>query len=128
MPLEQMRGRAVDHRADIYAFGVVLYQVLSGKLPYPADSFSDLVLMLAHETPRELDALVPLPRGLSQVIARAMARDAADRFQSIDELIAALEPYADGEDSVPPYTPVGRRSLDSSLSLPTPLSTESRLS
>jgi serine/threonine protein kinase len=129
MPLEQMRGRAVDHRADIYALGVVLYQVLSGNLPYPADSFSDLVLMLAHETPLPLEKVVPrLPRGLAQVIARAMAREAADRYQSIDDLIAALEPYASGRDSVPAYTPSGRRSLDSSLSLPTPLSTESRVS
>jgi serine/threonine protein kinase len=129
MPLEQMRGREVDHRADIYAFGVVLYQVLSGNLPYPADSFSDLVLMLAHETPAPLDRIVArLPRGVAQVVARAMARDAADRYQSIDALVAALEPYATGDDSVPAYTPSSRRSLDSSLSMPTPLSTESRAS
>jgi serine/threonine protein kinase len=129
MPLEQMRGRAVDHRADIYAFGVVMYQVLSGNLPYPADSFSDLVLMLAHDTPPPLDRIVArLPRGVAQVVARAMARDSADRYQSIDALIAALEPFATGDDSVPAYTPSGRRSLDSSLSLPTPLSTESRAS
>jgi serine/threonine-protein kinase len=128
MPLEQMRGKAVDHRADIYAFGVVLYQVLSGNLPYPADSFSDLVLMLAHDTPPPLDTIVPrMPRGLSQVIAKAMARDADDRFQNIDELIAALEPYADGHASVALHAPAARRSLDSSLSLPTPLSTESRV-
>ena len=128
MPLEQMRGRSVDHRADIYAFGVVLYQVLSGNLPYPADSFSDLVLMLAHDAPPPLDEIVGMPRGLSHVVARAMAREAADRFQSIDELIAALEPYATGGESFPPQLPIGRRSLDSSLSLPTPLSTESRIS
>lgn len=128
MPLEQMRGRAVDHRVDIYALGVVLYQVLSGKLPYPADSFHDLVLMLAHEAPPPLDKLVPMPRGLSQVIATAMAREVANRYQSIDELIAALEPYAMGADSIPPHTPSGRRSLDAALSLPTPLSTESRVS
>jgi serine/threonine-protein kinase len=128
MPLEQMRGRAVDHRADIYAFGVVLYQVLSGNLPYPADSFSDLVLMLAHDAPEPLDEIPGMPRGLSQVVAHAMARDAADRFQSIDELIAALEPYATGGESIPPQPSIGRRSLDSSLSLPTPLSTESRIS
>jgi serine/threonine-protein kinase len=129
MPLEQMRGKAVDHRADIYAFGVVLYQVLSGNLPYPADSFSDLVLMLAHDTPPPLDTIVPrMPRGLSQVIAQAMAREAADRFQNIDALIEALEPFADGHTSAAHHTPAARRSLDSSLSLPTPLSTESRVS
>jgi serine/threonine-protein kinase len=129
MPLEQMRGKAVDHRADIYALGVVLYQVLSGNLPFPADSFSDLVLMLAHDTPPPLDEIVArMPPGLSDVIAQAMAREAADRFQSIDALVAALEPYADGHATAPQHAPVGRRSLDSSLSLPTPLSTESRVS
>lgn len=129
MPLEQMRGRAVDHRADIYAFGVVMYQVLSGNLPYPADSFSDLVLALAHASPQPLEEIVALPRGLSDVIMRAMAREADDRYQSIEELIEALDPYAAGEwESIPPRPSTGRRSLDSSLSLPTPLSTESRLS
>lgn len=129
MPLEQIRGKSVDHRADVYAFGVVLYQVLSGKLPYPADSFSDLVLMVAHETPPPLDEVVArMPRGLSQVIAKAMARDAADRYQSMEELIDALEPYATGGHVAETLRTPSGWSLDSSLSLPTPLSTESRVS
>jgi serine/threonine protein kinase len=128
MPLEQMRGRAVDHRADVYAFGVVLYQVLSGKLPYPAQSFSDLVLMLAHETPTPLERVVPrLPRGLGNVVAKAMARDPADRFQSLDELILALEPYADPSSHMVLGTESGSRAPNPSLSLLTPLSTESRV-
>jgi serine/threonine protein kinase len=128
MPLEQMRGRAVDHRTDIYAFGVVMYQVLSGKLPYPAESFSDLVLMLAHETPPPLEHIVPrLPRGLAQIVAKAMARDPADRFQSLDDLILALEPYLDPGAHIALGAESGSRPLNPSLSLPTPLATESRV-
>ncbi|HKP55178.1 MAG TPA: serine/threonine-protein kinase [Polyangiales bacterium] len=126
MPLEQMRGRPVDHRADIYSFGVVVYQVLTGKLPYPAESFSDLVLMLAHETPPPLDQVVPrLPRGVAQIVAKAMAREPADRFQSLDELILALEPYADPSANRISGAQSGSQDLHASLSLPTPLSTES---
>ncbi len=131
MPLEQMRGRAVDHTADIYSLGVVLYQVLSGKLPYPADTFSDLVLMLANATPKPLDELVPgLPRGLSKVIGRAMARDPEARYPHVEAMLGELERFA-----APSDPRVSTGSAQAAVSLPpaaslslqhTPLSTESQ--
>jgi len=148
MPLEQMRGRDVDHRVDVYAFGVVLYQVLAGELPFQADSFSDLVLLVASNTPHALDELVPgVPPGLAQVISRAMARDPADRYPDLQGLIDALaqfdpkqseslRPYsapAPGASSRPPTAAVSKtlavtleRPIQDSLAHPTPLSTESR--
>ena len=124
MPLEQIRGRPVDHRVDVYAFGVVLYQVLSGKLPYPADSFSDLVLMVAHDTPKPLDQVVPkLPRGLAAIVARAMARNAEDRHPHLGAVIEDLEPYAVAGPMIQRMSP---RPPSASLSIPTPLSTESQ--
>ena len=128
MPLEQMRGQPVDRRVDVYAFGVVLYQVLSGHLPYAANSFSDLVLQLASETPKPLDQRVRgLPPLLSRVVARAMARNPEQRYQSLEELIDALLDCGERELGIRnsfrvPTVP------NQALSLPTPLATESRVS
>jgi len=89
---EQLRARPVDRRTDIYGFGVLLYQTLAGQLPFAADNFGDLVVEISVGTPRSLRELVPdLPVGVEQVVARAMAREPEQRFQSLHELIASLQ-------------------------------------
>ncbi len=88
---EQFRGAAVDARTDVYALGCVLYQALSGRVPYPAET--DAAKMYAHmETPPPaLNVLAEdVPEALSEVVLRAMAKDPADRYQSASELRAAL--------------------------------------
>jgi serine/threonine-protein kinase len=93
---EQLRNQAVDHRTDIYAFGVVLYQVLSGQLPFTANTFGELVLQIATSTPTPLSELAPeLPPGVAEIVSRAMAREPAERFQNLRALIDALRVYAD---------------------------------
>jgi serine/threonine protein kinase len=97
MAPEQMQAQPVDARTDVYAFGVILYQVLSGSLPFSATNYGALVVQVATETPRPLQELVPgVPPGVADCVARAMARPAADRFQNLHALITALEPYAMG--------------------------------
>jgi serine/threonine-protein kinase len=97
MSPEQIRGKNVDHRTDVYAFGVILYELLSGKLPFPGETYSELVLQIATETPKPLSALAPdVPRDLVAVVERAMARDPAARFFNVEELAHALEPFAAG--------------------------------
>jgi serine/threonine protein kinase len=97
MAPEQMQAEPVDARTDVYAFGVILYQLLSGSLPFPATNYGALVVQVATETPRPLQELVPtLPAGVADCVARAMARAASDRFQNLHALITALEPYATG--------------------------------
>src|SRR3954453_9351283 len=90
---EQFRGDAVDARTDVYALGCVLYQALSGRVPYPAET--DAAKMYAHmeKPPPPVSVLAEdVPVALSEVVRRAMAKDPADRFQSASELrIAALE-------------------------------------
>lgn len=94
MSPEQLRGRTVDHRADIYAFGVILYQMLSGTLPFTATTFGDLVLEVLTETPVPLRELAPgAPAALVNAIERAMARRPEQRFESILQLVAALEQH-----------------------------------
>ncbi|HEX5660117.1 MAG TPA: serine/threonine-protein kinase, partial [Polyangiales bacterium] len=95
MSPEQLRdARKVDARTDVYAFGVILYEAFTGRLPFAAESYNGLILEIVHGTPRKLRELRPdLPAGLEQVVLRAFARRVEDRFATIDELIVALQPY-----------------------------------
>ena len=95
MSPEQVRGVDVDHRTDVYAFGVILYELLSGKLPFEANTYGALVLQIVLETPEPLQRLAPeLPPGFIKIVSQAMARNAAERFQSLELMAAQLEPYA----------------------------------
>ncbi|MGQ0577145.1 MAG: protein kinase domain-containing protein, partial [Pseudonocardia sp.] len=94
---EQLEGRPVDARADVYALGCVFYQALTGRVPYPRDS--DAAKMWAHvrqPPPRLAEAAPDLPRELEDVVARAMAKDPADRYASAGELGRAAVAAADG--------------------------------
>ena len=94
MAPEQLRGHPVDLRADVYAFGVILYQALSGQRPFDADSYADLVLHVMTEPPKPLRDLTPkVPAGVASAIAKAMSRDKEARFADLSQLIAALEPH-----------------------------------
>jgi len=94
MSPEQIRGEQVDHRTDIYAFGVILYELLAGSVPFNANNFAELVVALMSATPKALSQLrEDVPAELNAVVARAMTRDRAERYQTLPELIEALEPY-----------------------------------
>jgi serine/threonine protein kinase len=92
MSPEQMRGEDVDARTDVYAFGVIMYEVLSGEPPFPAESLADLLAQVLTDTPRSLDCLAELPKGLAGIVAQAMAREPTDRFASMEALLEALAP------------------------------------
>jgi serine/threonine-protein kinase len=96
MSPEQIRGKGeVDRRSDIYAFGVILYEALGGQVPFSAETYGALVLEIATGTPKPLQELVPtLPLELSRIVLRAMARDASARYPTMEDLLAALEPFA----------------------------------
>ena len=99
MSPEQLESaRDVDARTDVYAFGVVLYESLTGSVPFVGDSYSALVLAIANTKPRAPRDLCPeIPLGLERVVLRAMERDRAERIESMEGLIAALRPFASVE-------------------------------
>lgn len=89
-PPEQIRGKQLDARADVYALGGVLYRMLAGEVTYPRDD--DMAVIhgqLYDEPPRLTDARPELPPALDAVIFRALAKDRDERFASCTELAAA---------------------------------------
>jgi len=100
MSPEQMLGEPVDRRADIYALGAVLYELVSGQPPFQADCYGELVVKVTVEaSPPPLEEIAPVDRQFAAVVARAMARRPEDRFASMEELIFALRPYAGPPDT-----------------------------
>src|SRR4051794_38734164 len=100
---EQAHGEPAGPQADIYALGVVTYQFLSGRLPYEAQSLTELALKQQSEPPPRLDDLVAgITPQLAGAVQRALALDAADRFATAEEMRVALEEGARGVGEAPP--------------------------
>lgn len=96
MSPEALHGEAVKEAADIYGLGVTLFQLLTGRLPFTGASAGALeAAILSERTPRAFELDPAIPKGLSDVIARAMARDPADRYRSAPEVAAALRGLQD---------------------------------
>jgi eukaryotic-like serine/threonine-protein kinase len=94
MAPEQVQGKTVDSRTDIYSLGVMLYAMLSGKPPF--DKATELATMMAQvsDVPPPLASVAPdlvLPPGLDAVVMKCLAKNPDDRFSSMEELITALK-------------------------------------
>jgi hypothetical protein len=122
MAPEQALGLKVDARADLYAVGVVLFELLTGRVPFQADTPSAVLLQHVYRAPpsaRELNH--ELPRAIEAVLARSLTKDPNDRYQRADEMAEALREglrsvdglagatvgsHADGSHGVGPGSPV----------------------
>src|SRR5438876_705933 len=102
---EQARGEAAGPPADLYALGVVTYQLISGRLPYEATSLTELALKQQQQAPALLDSLVAaVCPELADAVALALALDPRERYASAREMARALRDAALG---VPPVHPEG---------------------
>lgn len=97
MAPEQARGRKeLDHRVDIYAMGVILYEALLGRVPFWADNTFALVYEILNTPLTPPRVLRPdMPEALEQIIVKALSRDANDRYQRSQEMLFALMPFLD---------------------------------
>lgn len=92
MPPEQVRGEAADARSDLYSFGISLYELLTGKLPFQGDSqYSLMTAQLNQQPPSPISLRADVPPALNEIILMAMAKEPADRFQSADAFSNALK-------------------------------------
>jgi serine/threonine protein kinase len=98
MPVEQLRGtKGLDGRVDVYALGVILYELLAGVRPYDGFTYEEVILKVATTTaPPVATYCTALPPGLGEVVDKAIARDRDLRFLSMADLRLALAPYWDG--------------------------------
>ena len=93
-PEQLTSARDVDHRADVYALGVVLYELLSGGQPYEAEDLPQLIVKILQEQPLGLRLRRPdVPPALEAVILRSIAKDRNARTTSVAELSASLAPF-----------------------------------
>jgi len=92
MPPEQVRGESADARSDLYSFGISLYELLTGKLPFQGDSqYSLMTAQLNQQPPSPISLRADVPPALNEIILMAMSKEPADRFQSADAFCNALK-------------------------------------
>jgi predicted Ser/Thr protein kinase len=97
MSPEQVRGLEADHRTDIFSFGVVLHEMLSGARPFEGETAVDTMQAILREEAPDLPSTVPA--GVRQVVAHCLEKDPAHRFQSARDLSFALRALAQGDSS-----------------------------
>ncbi len=116
MSPEQMRQtRSVDHRTDIYALGISLFELVAGRQPFYADTLPQLCAEILTGTPTPLSQLRPdLTENFAEVLGRAYERDVSRRYQSIAEFVIALAPFA----STAAYTTIERIARLGGVSVP----------
>ena len=108
MSPEQVRGKAVDHRTDIFAFGAILYEMLTGKRAFRRSTSAETMTAILNDEPPAISQLVQnIPQGLQRVVHRCLEKNPEQRFHSASDLAFALEALS--ESGSIPAVPPGER-------------------
>jgi WD40 repeat protein len=122
MAPEQFSGQAIDYRVDIWAVGVILYELLTGRKPFDAKTIGALIYQIVHAPPAPIDPrLHPLPPSVVVVVEKALAKDPQQRFQDLGGMARALHDLgsnlATGAHVAPPSQMAAAASLETDLTL-----------
>ena len=91
MAPEQVRGLDADHRADLFAFGAILYELLSGSRAFRRDTAAETMAAILNEDPPDLRAArSPIPPALARIVERCLEKNPSARFQTASDLAFAL--------------------------------------
>jgi eukaryotic-like serine/threonine-protein kinase len=100
MSPEQVRGKTVDHRTDIFAFGAILYEMLSGKRAFQRPTSAETMTAILNDEPPGISQVAQTtPPGLQRLVHRCMEKNAEQRFQSASDLAFALDALSDSGSS-----------------------------
>jgi ATP-dependent DNA helicase UvrD/PcrA len=92
MSPEQILGRRVDHRSDVFSFGIVLYEMAAGRRPFVGENDVDTMHAILHEEPRPPHAISSnLPRDLHRIVTKALAKQPKNRYQAIRDLATEIK-------------------------------------
>ncbi|HSL20088.1 MAG TPA: serine/threonine-protein kinase [Vicinamibacterales bacterium] len=104
---EQLLGHELDGRADVFAFGVVLYEMATGRLPFSGRNAKEIIAAVLHASPERAGRLNPLlPTGVDWAAHRALEKNRASRYQSIEEVRADLARVLHSSHADPPQSAV----------------------
>ena len=91
---EQARGEVTDEKSDLYSVGVIMYEMLTGKLPFDAESAVSVAIMQLQNEPTKLREINPdIPEGLEEITLRAMQKNPAERYQSAAEMLNDIQQF-----------------------------------
>lgn len=99
MSPEQVRGQKIDKRSDIFSLGIILYELLTGKCPFKAESITTVIYKIVNEEPLPLTKVKKgLPVAFEHIVEKALAKDPKDRYQNCKQLAADLQGLGKGLD------------------------------